>query len=58
VIRQHRKASAAIEELHTELPFQISQGLAYYGLGTSQSTAGRREASFIRGSYEGAELIE
>ncbi len=58
LIGQHRNTSAAIEELHTELPFQIREGLAHYGLGTPQAAPGRREAAFIRRGDEGAELVE
>ena len=35
LLGQHRKASAAIEEFHAELSFQIRQGLAHDRLGSS-----------------------
>jgi hypothetical protein len=58
LIGQHRKSSAAIEELHPKLPFQIRQRLAHHGLSPPQTAAGRREATFLGGSDEGAELVE
>jgi hypothetical protein len=58
MIGQRRKSSAAIEELHPELPFQIRQSLADHGLRTVQAAARGRETSFIRRGDKGAELIE
>ena len=58
LIGQDRKAGAAIEQLHPELPFQIGQGLAHHGLGTTQASAGRRETPLIRGCDERAQLIQ
>jgi hypothetical protein len=58
LIRQHRQASAAIEQLHPELPFQIRQGLAHHGLRAPQVAASRRETFLIRYGDENAELIE
>src|SRR5882757_4944051 len=58
LIRQHRKAGAAIEQLHPELSLQIRQGLADHGLRATQAAARCRETSFIRSNDENAELIE
>src|SRR6202041_1738774 len=48
-IREYRKMSASVKELHADLTFEIGQGLAHHGLGATQSAAGRRETALIRG---------
>jgi hypothetical protein len=57
LIRQHWETRTAIEELHAKLPFQIRENLAHHRLSTPQAAAGRREAAFVRGRYESAQLI-
>jgi hypothetical protein len=58
LIRQHRQAAAAIEELHAELSLQIRERLADDGLSTPQASPGGGETSFVGRSNEGVELIE
>jgi hypothetical protein len=58
LICQHREAAPAIEELHAELCFQISERLADDRLRAPQTLAGARETSFVRSSNEGANLIQ
>jgi hypothetical protein len=53
LIRQYWNATAAIEELYADLPFQIGQRLAHHGLGASELPAGRREAALLRCRDEG-----
>jgi hypothetical protein len=57
-IRQYRKMSASVKELHAELTFEIGQSLAHHGLGATQPAAGRRETALIRGRNESAQLIQ
>jgi hypothetical protein len=46
LFRQHRKTSAAIEELHSELSLQIRESLAHGRLSTPQAAAGEVVARF------------
>jgi hypothetical protein len=41
VIGQCQNATAALEQLYADLPFQIGQGLAHDGLGPFQAPASR-----------------
>jgi len=58
LVGEDRQAGTAIEQLHSELPFQIRQGLADHRLRAPQAATSRRETFLIRRSDEGAELIQ